>query len=1243
MAENIIELLAEVQDLVAKLEVIGFGNGEESVTHNGVTRSTLAKAMNEEVASRWVAIASVAQSRNVVETFTELPASSDGSVMYDVWNDLVLSRNGLYGWDGSAWIKSPFDVNRSALDANRRIAKYWLAPATTHDFNDFNNGPEVVSAILSARGYGIDSQDEYFIAVFCNNHATYNDRIIVRSVDGTKSWTHADVIVPGKLDAPVWVSLLRSDGSRFELLVDYRLLIAHEGVLVSTTSPYFPLSKQILLEGEQLDKLGVQENKIENLSIDVKHNSVFKSLDSTVFDNASYVEVVKCFEKCDFSSDMLKDETYTLAIFKYLSPSEQSRVWIKDSAAVLYSFEGSLNSSGRQTVQAAGPLGFIEIMLNLDELSANKIYVNSDSSPFIVNFDNSDNSDLYDRVGSISTPFVDRGASNLGIGHHATVAAAIVGFRVLSGDVNKAYGIITFSKNDETYNNNIFISDGTETVASIVGPTFQPDMSGITRIVVPEAAGSGVEIELFIDYRKLSSVSGVLVSSGSGYPIWLNNAVTGMPSLVIDEIEKSNTKLRNEIVVATGSTAAVSRNLRVSFVGSSTTWGAGFLGEGSYAGAVENVLRNKYATTLVPSDFTTAGAWQVFNNESMCYESSVGKLTGVNSTIDFDLYGDELSIALCKEQGNSGAAIVELLVDGQVYDTFSTFNDLPSGSDVFSFVGDGTSKTFDLGRAFTFDHVVTLDSAAQAGQVNQGGYGGTFGASDVWMVVRKLFSLGGGEYEVRHFLTFKDAPAAGVNIQCNYNYGESLKPTKSTVANLSGAIGSGLESPYGSGSTSYDPANPVGLSSGLDFRQNDPRAIKTWRFTESSLRNYQLRIKSLDARATGAEPDLFVSFVTNRMHYLQNAGIGGYRADVFLQDTHLTTLRQIAAFRPDMAITKLAGNDDWVVHEFKAWNPRTGVTDAELRNDDSAHYFKTIAGSGDNYSVDDSRCPVIAVTPFSVTFDSGVVLGSVAAGDQLIFGDYKGDSRRLVIRIVDSWAGHTANFTQELLPDDFVQLSDIAELVGSTAQVKSVAAWEQNIRSMITGLRESLPSLKVGISTAGVTNYYMRRLEGYIDTARLMASTLEGVEAVDAYSFSKRWQYSLPQSSPVYLTDSQGNTSTGASDYSLYLSNGSVWQDRLPRNVSVKVDGIERANDACFISGGETKGWPVGTVTMTLENDESIIVPQKLIFTDRVPAVGAVIEISYTPQKWSSDDTHPNAAGDLLFGAAAMDVLRKWI
>ena len=111
MAENISELLAEIQDLTAKLEVMGFGGAGDDVVHNGVSRPSIAKSLVEQLNTKFSSINALAASRIPVKLLTDLPVSA--TELYEVWNDTP-QNNGLYGYDGTEWIRSAYDPSRAS-------------------------------------------------------------------------------------------------------------------------------------------------------------------------------------------------------------------------------------------------------------------------------------------------------------------------------------------------------------------------------------------------------------------------------------------------------------------------------------------------------------------------------------------------------------------------------------------------------------------------------------------------------------------------------------------------------------------------------------------------------------------------------------------------------------------------------------------------------------------------------------------------------------------------------------------------------------------------------------------------------------------------------------------------------------------------------------------------------------------------------------------------------------------------
>lgn len=694
--------------------------------------------------------------------------------------------------------------------------------------------------------------------------------------------------------------------------------------------------------------------------------------------------------------------------------------------------------------------------------------------------------------------------------------------------------------------------------------------------------------------------------------------------------------------------AAAARSIRAAFMGSSITWGGGYLGEDSYVGLVERRLREKFATTLMASAMTLTGTSSQVSGKNW-YRGAVTKLSGIGASASCTLTGDEFSIAIGRERGNVGAALIQLYVDGVLYDTFSTVNNEPYATGLTaSFTGDGTTKLFDLGRCWTFAHVVTVAGSARTGTIYSGGYGGTIPAGDDYMVVKQLVMVS-GKPEVHHFLQFGTAPANGAAIAVTFSAGESVSYMRSVYGNVGAGFSTALESPYGNGNVAYDPANPTAISSGLAFRATDDRAIKTWRFDEAKTRSFELRVSSLDPAGSGT-PCLWLNFATNRMHRIMNAGIGGWHTEAFLNDTGLNNVSYVADWRPDIVILESGTNEENAYPaEKKAYVTRTGVSAASIIAEDTANWFRTITNTGgSNHTVQDIRVPITAVSRNSVTFDGTNATFNIEAGDIIVIGDYRNDTRRITARKVTGWNSGTrvATFAEPLTADDLAHISALDDLVGGYAFVIEPDRWGAALDGIVSFLRDVNPQVQIALGSSGVPNQFDRSLEGYREFLAARAAALD-VDFVDFYAVTARWTYSQPTSIPYYLNASQSTTSTGAASYPLFNAAGGQPSDPSIRPFSVKVNGTERINQGCYVTGGRTKSWPAGTTNLSKAangtgNWQFVVKPYTVVFTDNVPTAGATIAIGGQTLDWSSDDTHPSStAGFRLFAQAVTGPLDR--
>lgn len=872
------------------------------------------------------------------------------------------------------------------------------------------------------------------------------------------------------------------------------------------------------------------------------------------------------------------------------------------------------------------------IVIDYGQLPTSKIYVNDATSTMTLSrMATKADANASSRAAAIraASPWLDPAVSDGDLLANETVIKAIKD--VAAYPIERAQHRITIlTLNDATFRTSAALRKVGQSVNSHYGIN---------------ASGTQARVEEGLIRVDFGSIEGTTRGTGA---IWFDP--TGLSNGVILSNSNSPILLDPDYISPRWQTEsrveAHPDQLRISLGISSITWGYGYNGFGSYVGLLERFLRERLSTTYLAQQlYSPAITATMYYTEDTSYRGVIGKWSGVGASCGCRLYGDEISIAVAKERGNANAAIIELLIDDVVHDTFSTYNPLPAGTQPFSFTGDGVTTTFDLGKIGTYGHVLTVDGISKSVRLYDWpiSTGGGFQPSDFALVVRKAIAVG-SDVEVRHVLTFKDPPANGAAIGGSFSYGETIKPDKTTIGNKLVGIGSGLESPYGDGDVSFDPAEPATFSSGLDFRQTDDRAIHTWRFTEKRIRDVVFRVKELDPRASGDTPALLVGFVTNRAHRIQNAGIGGGWIDDWLDTTDLKSTRQVAAFKPTHVLIESATNDDWKVGVWKATRVLTGQTAAQVKAVRNGFDLTALSGSADNYTVTTSHVVIAGVTPFSVTFAAGPTFDIAGDGSEvLILGDYYQDQRRVAARVISSWnaATRTASFDEELFVTDLAYIDNLAELAGSTAQIRQIGGWADKLETVVQQLRSKVPGVKILMGTSGIPNIQHRLLEGYREMGMRAAAEL-GAGWIDFYRMTEEWTYQRKPSRQLYISAAAGTTATGASSYVLYDADGNKPTNQSLRNARVFVNGIERINNGCYIKGGYKRGWAPSVTTLTLANQSYLVEDHTLIFDENVPGSGDEVLVFVNEDFWSRDDTHPysttnpESTGNLLFCQAVI-------
>ncbi|HEO1797461.1 TPA: hypothetical protein VAM14_002560 [Acinetobacter baumannii] len=793
------------------------------------------------------------------------------------------------------------------------------------------------------------------------------------------------------------------------------------------------------------------------------------------------------------------------------------------------------------------------------------------------------------------------------------VMYAIKGIEIKSATVDQYLKLNTVAKEDAKYGTRFFIVDASNKILLqylSTGPK-----SGIETVQLVQNNSSGLSGTLTVNWDEIPS--GLPISGVSPLMVKWNSTNFASARTVSEKNAIDIASLQSSIGAASGSSKVATKPYRVSIAGSSITWGGGYLGEQSYVGIVEQILRNQYAKTLHAS-MIAPNATTLTGNDF--YLGSAKRISGLNSEVSFNLDGDELSLSIARERENAGACLVELYVDNVLYDTFDTYTK-PSVSRTENFTGNGSTIKFNLDGCFTYDHSVTVGGVAKVGKIATSN---AIPSTDDYMIIRRYDSVNN---RVVHALWFKEAPTGAIVV--TYKQGENIRHLKGTIDRIGAGYDTVLEYAYGDGSTAYDPANPTAISSGFGFRESDQRSVKTWKFSESKSRSFKLKVKALHQNATGSTPYLDLNFVTNRMHHIQNAGIGGWSAFEFLNTkTKLNNVSEIINFNPDIVLIESCTNDDWSTGLFKAHVVRSGLTAAQILAEPTANYFTAISGTASNKTVNDVRIPMTAITSNTITLAANVVDTNIAVGDAVVIGDYGSNHKRVAVRMVKAYNNATKTITlnRSITVDDFYQANTLNDLLSEFVMIYNAPTWIDQVKQLADVISSALPDCKLNIATAGVPNYYLRRLFGYREIAQKVAKD-NRIGFVDYFDATFDYQYSQK------LSTHQTITSTGASEYTL---TGSAYTFPNPK---VFVNGVEHKKFR--ITGGLSKHWAAGVTDPTLTNTSNTTKPFKLIFDADVPSSGATIVVQKSGTAWAADYCHPTGPqGFFVLGQAAAKVLK---
>lgn len=657
--------------------------------------------------------------------------------------------------------------------------------------------------------------------------------------------------------------------------------------------------------------------------------------------------------------------------------------------------------------------------------------------------------------------------------------------------------------------------------------------------------------------------------------------------------------------------------------GSSITWGDGNI-QDRFSGQVVDYIQNELATTILGAEMNFTGGVTEFKNQ-LQYKGVGEKISGINSKVEFDLFGDELAICQTKLR-TSDYAVLQVKADGKVIGTFANHNK-NTGSEIQHFTGDGTTVKFMLNYPATYAHRVKIDGNQVDGKIYTGGWSRKVPDNPGFLIIRKLDN----NQKPKHFIWFKTAPAKGANIEVAYKRGRIVAFEGSTVGQLENDEKN--ETPYGEGTVSFDPANPAVLSAGLEYRYIDKEAFWIHKFTSAKKRHFEIEI------IDGKNPYFIINFAANRFHNFMNAGIGGWRLSYLLDKDGINDFNSFfEKFTPDILVNESATNDDWAFGERKVKRTLTGLTEKEVKQLWTLELDKvTYNKKSNDYTV--RLCSGIISTAGRFSLTCPQIAGSdVAPGDIIRIGTYHGDNRQVVCRKIETvdWQTGKVTWLKPLLPEQILNVNSYSDFTGAECAVRDLSKYKKQYETLITNLQKIAPQTVILIAQPGLSNYRRRALWGYNIIHRQLATEFHNVNTIEVTD----WVYDFQQGN-ISGENFAEIDADGSAEYVLPWSGH--WQ-----GFEVWVDNKNVYGTDCYIDCGF--GYSVnqnGTgselnVEHSYDKSHSNKRNLKLVFTQNPPQNGK-IKVVRANSVWSPDFCHTTNEGGFVYGQIYIKRLKDFI
>lgn len=706
-----------------------------------------------------------------------------------------------------------------------------------------------------------------------------------------------------------------------------------------------------------------------------------------------------------------------------------------------------------------------------------------------------------------------------------------------------------------------------------------------------------------------------------GSNLFVNGEIT---SPTIDYINTNIDKLEEDLIHASSSFKNPEIIPNVVCAGSSITFGDGTF-DTSMVRVIDDHLKKNVANFIDCNSMEFNSGTTTFNN-NLLYGGYGKIIKGLNSKVEFDIFGDEISICQAKLR-TEDYGLMRVLSDGNVIGYFDNKNIINHDREIFT----GNSlRRIQLKHPCTYNHVITInnDTVIPDSDIsfNRGGYGGSMPPTAKVFIYRGLDKDG----EPIHYVEFNTDVFGAINkVDISYDYGRIVSYRKCLVGQLDDGITN--ESVYGYGSISYDPANPsTGISSGMEFVGIDSSVFYQYKFTTAKKRHIVIEIIG------GFNPYFCINFATNRYFNLMNAGIGGWKLSNLLDNNKINDYTQFYKwFMPDIIFNESATNDDWQNGIRRISRPLGKLTLDELSKLSFLETEKVLYDSETDTYDTYSCCGKIDSITYTSLISNNIIGTNTQVGDIVRIGNYHGDNHQVVCRKITSVNLETGEITwdEPISIDQMLNVDDLSDLIGADVNIRNLDNYQKMYKDLIEKCQKISPNPEIIIVAPGLSNYGIRQLWGYDIVHRELCTMYHNVKHCNVTE--KIYEFIKNSISGNLYEDVECD---GSTSYELNFNrNKYSWQ-----GFKVLVNGIDVYGKNCYIENYYMYFADGTNVGSKLNKEETYANKSnythantrkmKLVFTKNTPQIGDTIKVLFADNTWSGDYCHPNEIGSFIYG-----------